>query len=138
MSTNVSPEELSALLDGELGLERAAEVRQALAEDPALQARYGQLAELDRTWKAAAEGARFASAVPWQAPAPRRRWPASVLIAVAVPLLAMQRLAQWPASFNIAIAIHAAVLAILLACIAGVIARSEAAWSAVSPEACTP
>lgn len=57
--TPIDPAELSALLDGELSAERAAVVRQALADDPALRAEYEAMLRCDTAWKAAAATARF-------------------------------------------------------------------------------
>jgi hypothetical protein len=51
--------ELSAYLDGELDSHRAAEVKVALASDPALQAEYECLTQADTAWKAAAHTAKF-------------------------------------------------------------------------------
>ena len=55
----VSPEEISALLDGELAPARAGEVRRALAEDPRLAEVYRQLAAVDRDLIAYAAACQF-------------------------------------------------------------------------------
>jgi hypothetical protein len=55
----VDPAELSALLDGELPPDRAAQVRAAIDADPALQAEYRRLCQLHATWSAAAASAAF-------------------------------------------------------------------------------
>jgi anti-sigma factor RsiW len=55
----VDPSELSALLDGELTAQRAAEVRRAIADDPALRREYEELAQLDDDLRAHAQEAVF-------------------------------------------------------------------------------
>ena len=55
----VQIEELSALLDGELSAERAAEVRTNLATDPALSEEYEALLKLDAQIRGAAKAALF-------------------------------------------------------------------------------
>ena len=55
----IDPREISALLDGELTEQRAAEVRRAIAEDDSLRQAYRQLAALDGDLKACAAEARF-------------------------------------------------------------------------------
>ncbi len=55
----VDPAELSALLDGELPPERAAQVRAAIEADPGLRADYERLSRLDAAWSAAAASAAF-------------------------------------------------------------------------------
>lgn len=57
--TPLDPAELSALLDGELTPERAAVVRQALANDPVLRQQYEALANRDTSWKQTAATAAF-------------------------------------------------------------------------------
>lgn len=55
----VRPEELSALVDGELNPEREREVRAALAESLELRSQFDALSRLDRAWRTAASGAAF-------------------------------------------------------------------------------
>jgi anti-sigma factor RsiW len=55
----IDPAELSALLDGELPVKRAEEIRQALRMDPALATTYEGLIRLDAEWKAHAAGLAF-------------------------------------------------------------------------------
>jgi anti-sigma factor RsiW len=59
----VQAEELSALLDGELSAERAAEVQVQIAADPALRADYAALARLDAWARASAGAAAFTPTV---------------------------------------------------------------------------
>lgn len=55
----ISPEEISALLDGELMPERAEEVRRAVAEDERLRQIYEQMASTDSALSAFAAACRF-------------------------------------------------------------------------------
>lgn len=59
----VQPEELSALLDGELDTARAAEVRAQIQMDPALRLEFETLSASDAAWRAAADAGAFAPAV---------------------------------------------------------------------------
>jgi anti-sigma factor RsiW len=83
----VDPSELSALLDGELTPERAAEVRQAIADDPALRREYAVLARLDDDLKLHAQETVFQPQV--EIPR-RRRWPHAMWLA---PILVIAGLA---------------------------------------------
>ncbi len=58
--TPVLPEELSALLDGELDPRRAAEVERQIASDPELGAAFDALRQADGLWRSQAGAARFA------------------------------------------------------------------------------
>jgi len=55
----VSPEEVSALLDGELAPDRAEQVRRAIAEDQKLQQVYQQLADMDNELNSYAAACQF-------------------------------------------------------------------------------
>jgi len=59
----VQPEELSALLDGELDAARAAEVRAQIQMDPALRLEFEALSANDAAWRAAADSGAFVPAV---------------------------------------------------------------------------
>lgn len=59
----VAPEEMSALLDGELDAARAREVEAQLRSDAALRAEFEALAACDARWRAAADAAAFAPVV---------------------------------------------------------------------------
>lgn len=59
----VDESELSGLLDGELDPERAAAVRRAIENDPALKAQFEQLTKLDGACRRSAEQAAFAPRV---------------------------------------------------------------------------
>jgi len=57
--TPVNPEEISALLDGELTSDRAEEVRRAMVEDEGLRRIYEQIAEMDRDLSSFAAACQF-------------------------------------------------------------------------------
>lgn len=57
--TPVRPEELSALLDGELDPSRAREVRQQIDTDPALRWEFEELSAADASWRKAAAALAF-------------------------------------------------------------------------------
>ena len=59
----IQPEELSALLDGELDAARAAQVRAAIQMDPVLREEFDALSAADAAWGAAADSAAFTPAV---------------------------------------------------------------------------
>lgn len=59
----VQPEELSALLDGELNAARAAEVKAQIQVDPMLRHEFETLRAVDAGWRAAADSAAFTPAV---------------------------------------------------------------------------
>ena len=61
--TPIQPEELSALLDGELDPGRAREVEGQIAADPILYAEFEALSVADAAWRAAAASATFAPQV---------------------------------------------------------------------------
>lgn len=63
MMNPVQPEELSALLDGELDAARAAEVKARIQADPLLRREFEALRAADAGWRAAADSAAFTPAV---------------------------------------------------------------------------
>ena len=89
----IDPCELSALLDDELTPERAAEVRQAIADDPALRREYEELALLDDELQTHAREAVFQPRVEipqrLRGPAPHVGWflPPLVIMGMALRLL---------------------------------------------------
>ena len=87
----VSPEEISALLDGELSPDRAEEVRRAMAEDQALREVYRQLADLDRDLNSYAAACQFSPHLAWPSRSPALD---VSLGAVALALLAVRILAK--------------------------------------------
>jgi anti-sigma factor RsiW len=70
MTRPVEEFEVSALIDGELDPTRAAEVRAAIEQDPALHAQFLRLSEADRAWAGAAKLAQFRPAVAWEIASP--------------------------------------------------------------------
>ncbi|MBE3099940.1 MAG: hypothetical protein IMZ44_22710 [Planctomycetes bacterium] len=107
----VDPAELSALLDGELPPDRAAQVRAAIEADPALRADYERLSRLDAAWSAAASSAAFR-------PQPRAigRLSLRFVARVACGLLALLlvRFAPWFTPAPLSSLLAAAVLAVVL------------------------
>lgn len=65
----VRPEELSALLDGELEPARARELKEQIATDAALRQEFEALSAADAAWRAAAGAAAFTPSV--EMPTPR-------------------------------------------------------------------
>jgi len=86
----VDPSELSALLDGELTPERAAEVCQAMADHPALRREYEELARLDDDLRAHAREAVFQPRVEipqrLRGPRPHVAWIAPLLFIISLAL----------------------------------------------------
>jgi anti-sigma factor RsiW len=82
----LDPAELSAFLDGELPPARMTEIEALLASDPALKAEYETLRRSDATWREAAVGATFISAVrlPKAAAQISGRWVAAAVAALLV------------------------------------------------------
>jgi anti-sigma factor RsiW len=108
----VLPEELSALMDGELDAERAREVEQALAANPALRSEFERLVDLDAQWRAAASTAVFAPAVrttPTSGPRP-----AAVAAALIVGLVGLRMAPRWVDSLTFGFGLHALTLAVFL------------------------
>jgi anti-sigma factor RsiW len=111
----VDPWELSGLLDGELDAARAAEVREAIAADPALRAEFERLSKLDGACQRVAAQAAFKPAVDLSASGKARGsestgiWP---LALVALTLLYF--LPKAVDMFAAGVALHAVALAVLL------------------------
>lgn len=80
----VRPEELSALLDGELSSQREREVSAALVADPQLNAQFEALSRLDARWREAGAAARFVPVASMPTP---RATNAGALIAAALVFL---------------------------------------------------
>jgi anti-sigma factor RsiW len=112
--TPVLPEELSALMDGELDADRAREVEAQLAANPHLRAEFSRLVEMDAQWRAAATTAVFAPAV---------RLPlstaglssAAVVTALIIGLIGLRMAPKWFESLTLGFGLHAVALAGLLA-----------------------
>ncbi len=84
----VRPEELSALLDGELDPQRECEVRAQLATDAALSDELESLRRLDARWRTAGASARFAPATfrPRNDLATEVRWVLASLVLILLPI----------------------------------------------------
>lgn len=109
----VRPEELSALLDGELAPERAREVEQQIATDPALRSEFEALSGADAQWRSAAATAAFAPAVELPKDESRLGWVAAAvaLIGGLVFLRAAPKLVD---SLAFGFGLHALCLTVLL------------------------
>jgi anti-sigma factor RsiW len=108
------PEELSALMDGELDAVRAREVESQIVADPQLRAEYERLVAADARWRAAASTAGFTPAVRLPAAA---AGPASAALqtALVVVLIAVRMTPKLLESLPLGLGLHAVALAVLLA-----------------------
>jgi anti-sigma factor RsiW len=122
----VDPAEISALLDGELSDQRAAEVRRAIARDESLRQAYEQLAALDGDLKACAAEVMFR---PRLSTVEARNLPAAHVLSLAV-LALMVRLAVRLLPLGFSLALEAGVLAVVVWWVVGVLIRAseEAQW----------
>jgi hypothetical protein len=101
----ILPEELSALLDGELPAERAAEVRQALADNTTLRQEFERLTMLDANLKACAATAAFAPRVSLARGLVQRRAVWFGLVAALLALRWLLKVCPPPLSFGLEIAV---------------------------------
>jgi anti-sigma factor RsiW len=114
--TRVQPEELSALLDGELNPTRTREVEMLVAADPELRGELQLLRESDARWRAAAATAAFQPALRLRDAANRaRRFLAAT--ALIVTLTTVRMAAKLTNSFVLSFGVQALVLVVLLAAI---------------------
>jgi anti-sigma factor RsiW len=120
--TPVQPEELSALIDGELDPQRADEVESQIAADPHLRATFETLRDLDERWRTAARTGALAPRVSLPAPAFWKGW-AWVLV-VAAALAGVRVAVRLVDTTTIAYALQGLVLVFVLAGIAW-LGRSE-------------
>lgn len=128
------PEELSALLDGELGAERASELKRYLALDPELLAQYEALRESDAAWLAAAATARFAPRVCLPNEGDRPVWSAG-FVALAAGLLALRMSTTLTDAPVVQIGVHVGALAALLFGIVWIVNRDLLTAAAFETEA---
>jgi anti-sigma factor RsiW len=122
--THVQPEELSALLDGELSPTRAREVEMQIAAEPDLRREFQLLRTSDARWRAAAATAAFQPAVRVR-PASirfRRLFAATILIAT---LTAVRMAAKLTDSFVFSFGVQAIVLVVLLVAVIWSVHASE-------------
>lgn len=116
MTSPVRPEEISALLDGELPPGRAEEVRRALAEDHSLREVYRQLVAVDGDLTAYAADCQFSPRLSMAGRLSmegRRPMPDRSIAAVACGLLAVRVLAKL-LLLPLGIGLQLAVLALLV------------------------
>jgi len=114
--TRVQPEELSALLDGELNPTRAREVEIAIAADPELRRELQLLQESDARWRAAAATAAFQPALRLRNPSNRLR-PLVAATILVVTLTAVRMAAKLTGSLVLSFGLQSVVLVVLLASI---------------------
>jgi anti-sigma factor RsiW len=112
----IDPAELSAYLDGEVSVARAAEIRRALATDATLRAQFDRLKSLDGEWTAVADSA---VAKPVERVV-SLRMDLRFVVAL-VLLLALRFLPKLGDLVVAAVVLHALVLIILLAVIVRVV-----------------
>lgn len=120
--TQVLPEELSALIDGELDPGRAAEVRRRIEADPDLQAAFDALRVRDERWRTAARTAAFAPEVLPVRTRRSGRWLAG--LAVAAALVGLRLAVRAIDAAAVAFALQALVLFAVLCAVASA-ARPE-------------
>ena len=111
--TPVQPEELSALIDGELDPRRAEEVEMQIAADPHLRATFEALRDLDARWRAAARSGAMAPQVRLPAPVLRMGW--MWRLAVAAALVGVRVAMRMVDASAIAYALQGLVLVLVLA-----------------------
>jgi anti-sigma factor RsiW len=109
----VFPEELSALMDGELDADRAREVETQLAANPHLRAEFSRLVETDAQWREAAATAVFAPAVRLP-PTTAGLSSAAVVTALIIGLIGLRMAPKWFESLTLGFGLHAVALAVLL------------------------
>jgi anti-sigma factor RsiW len=127
--TRVQPEELSALLDGELNPTRTREVEMQIAADPQLRGELQRLRESDARWRAAAATAAFEPAVRLRDASnrPREFVAAATLL---VTLTAVRMAAKLTDSLVLSFGVQAVVLVVLLAATIWLARTSERELSA--------
>lgn len=109
----LAPEELSALMDGELDPARAREVEEIIATDATARDAFARLLELDRVCRMAADGAAFEPALTLDEPA-RRAWSSLTVMAMVAALTWVRLAPKWMTSPAPGLLLHAAALAVLL------------------------
>jgi len=114
--TRVQPEELSALLDGELNPQRTREIEMQIAADPEWRRELQLLRESDARWRAAAATAAFQPVVRLRDASDRfRRFVAATTLIVM--LTAVRMAAKLTSSLVLSFGVQAVVLVVLLAAI---------------------
>lgn len=123
--TPVRPEELSALLDGELSADRAREVRTAISQRPALADEWERLAALDRAARLGARSAGFMPEIVLPDARPSRVPPIGV--AALAGLLVLRLGAKLIGFAPLGWTIETVALGIMLAAVVRLAARDERA-----------
>jgi anti-sigma factor RsiW len=120
----VQPEELSALLDGELDGVRAREVEARMATDPALRLEYEALAASDADWRAAAGSAAFTPvASPFKAETDRRG--IQTLMMTLAALVASRIVMKLAASEALVLGLSAISLGLLLTVVVAIVRTDQ-------------
>lgn len=110
----VTPEELSALLDGELDDARAREVEAQIVAHPRLRAEFDALSGADARWRGAAAAAVFTPRVKL----PKTAWSLNIVIvavALAAGLICLRAAPKLMESLAFGFGLHIVCFAILLA-----------------------
>ncbi len=128
----IDPAELSALMDGELTPERAAEVRAAIAQDAGLKAEFDRLQGMDADWRAAASGAAFRPRVDLAAGA--AAWPAALWVLGLCVLTALRFLPKLIDAALLGTALHGAAFAIIVVWVIRALGRSGVALEGAAPD----
>jgi anti-sigma factor RsiW len=120
MTRPIEEHEVSALIDGQLDRQRAAEVRAAIRQDPALGAEYERLQAADRRWASAARTADFLPRVSLDRPSPSpdraTAWLVAALGCTAVAARLLPKVL--PVDLPVAVGIHTLALIAVLAAVA--------------------
>lgn len=112
MTRPVEEFEISALIDGQLEAERAAQVRSAIQADPVLRAEYESLRAADQAWTMAARSARFRPLVAIYRPVPvPTTWVAAAAFVLAAARLLLKTL---PLELSAGFAAHGLILAVVI------------------------
>ncbi|MGE5722234.1 MAG: hypothetical protein ACM3YM_07205 [Sphingomonadales bacterium] len=111
----VKPEELSALLDGELSGERAREVRMRIAADPALGDEFRLFEQLDAEWTTAAQTAQFSPVARARLKRPILSWLGAAALVLVLVLSVLRLGPKFIEPVGIAFGLQALGLVILLA-----------------------
>jgi anti-sigma factor RsiW len=117
----VRPEELSALLDGELRPERADEARAQLSADSAMTNEFKMLARLDSRWRDLAAAAQFEPQVELPRLHSLSRW--SVAVAGVLILIGIRLAPKFLDLAIIGLALNVVVLIVLLSAVFGLVRR---------------
>jgi anti-sigma factor RsiW len=120
MTRPIEEHEISALIDGQLAPQRAAEVRAAIRQDPVLGTEYERLQAADLRWASAARTADFKPRVSLDRPSPSpdraTAWLVAALGCTAVAARLLPKVL--PVDLPVAVGIHTLALIAVLAAVA--------------------